>query len=391
MTSPATPHRLSVAILNWRDTGHPEGGGSERYIETVAAGLAAAGHDVTLFCSAYAGAPAEETRAGVRYVRAGGKLGVYLQALRALATGRLGRPDVVIDVQNGLPFWSRLATRAPVVVLVHHVHREQWRVIYGRAMAAIGWWLESKLAPRVYRRSQYVAVSEITRNELASLGVERARSTVIHNGTPPPPATTSGREATPRICVLGRLVPHKRVEHVLEAATQLRSHWPKLRVAVVGDGWWAAELRTHAQRLGIDDVVEFCGYVDEQHKHEELARAWLLAAPSIKEGWGVVVVEAATHEVPTVGYRQAGGLAESVVHGETGILVEDFDGFVDAVDALLDDADLRQQMGRSAAERARSFHWDAAVEAWQRVLTDVVTRADRSSEPVGDGQPQLLP
>lgn len=370
MTPRPPPERLSIAILNWRDTGHPEGGGSERYIETIAAGLAAAGHRVTLFCAAYSGASAEEIRDGVRVVRAGGKLTVYLQALRALVAGRLGRPDVVVDVQNGLPFWSTLVARAPVVVLVHHVHREQWRVIYGRAMATVGWWLESKLAPRVYRRSRYVAVSEVTRAELAALGVDQRRCTVIHNGTAPPPPTTSGREPTPRVCVLGRLVPHKRVEHVLEATTHLLPRWPKLRVSIVGDGWWYRELRARASQLGLDQVVEFWGHVDEQRKHEELARAWLLAAPSIKEGWGLVVVEAATHELPTVGYRHAGGLAESVVDGETGILVDDFDGFVQALTALLADRHTRERMGRAAAAHSRTFHWDTAVKAWERLLIE---------------------
>lgn len=368
MASPTSRDRLSVVMLNWRDTTHPEGGGSERYVETVAAGLAAEGHDVTLFCAAHADAPPREVRDGVRIVRAGGKLTVYGQALFHLFSGRLGRPDVVVDVQNGLPFWSRLVSRAPIIVLVHHVHREQWRVIYGRTMAGIGWWLESRLAPRLYRRSQYVAVSEITRHELAALGVQRARCTVIHNGTAPPPATTSQREQTARICVLGRLVPHKRVEHVLAAAARLREHWPELRVAVVGDGWWRDELHRHVDRLGLAELVEFCGHVDEQRKHEELARAWLLAAPSIKEGWGLVVVEAATHLLPTVGYRNAGGLAESVIDGETGLLIDSFDEFVAAIGSLLKDYELRNRLGKAAAEHAAKFHWPATVAAWNHLV-----------------------
>ncbi len=371
MDSPASAGRLTVVMLNWRDTAHPEGGGSERYVETVAAGLAAEGHDVTLFCAAYHGAPRHEVRDGVRIVRAGGKLTVYLHALCRLLFRRLGRPDVIVDVQNGLPFWSRLVTRAPVVVLVHHVHREQWRVIYGRTMAAVGWWLESRLAPLVYRGCRYVAVSEITRLELAALGVERARCAVIHNGTASPPATASWPESAPRICVLGRLVPHKRVEHVLAAAARLRHRWPELRVAVVGDGWWHDELNRCVDRLGVADIVDFCGHVDEQRKHEELARAWLLAAPSIKEGWGLVVVEAATHLLPTVGYRYAGGLAESVIDGETGVLVDSFDEFVDAIESLLEDDELRQRLGTAAAEHAAKFSWAATVAAWDHLVRTV--------------------
>lgn len=365
--------RLSIALLNWRDTGHPEGGGSERYIEVVAAGLAAAGHSVTLFCAKYDGAPRLEFRDGYRIVRAGGKLTVYPRALQMLWSGRLGRPDVVVDVQNGLPFWSRLATRAPVVVLVHHLHREQWRVIYGRTLAALGWWLESRVAPRLYRRSRYVAVSDVTRAELNAIGVHRQRCTVIHNGTAEAPVTSAAREVTPRICVLGRLVPHKRIEHVLDATAQLLIRWPKLRVAIVGDGWWREHLFERAHVLGLGEVVEFLGHVDDQQKHDELARAWLLAAPSVKEGWGLVVVEAATHRVPTVGYRQAGGLAESVIDGETGLLADDYAGFVAAIEKLLDDPTLREQMGRSAERYAAKFSWTTTIEAWERLLTDVAS------------------
>ena len=119
-----------VVFLSWRDTRNPEGGGAERYLETIAAGLVERGARVTIFCAAHAAAPPEEMVSGIRFVRRGSKLSVYLEGMRALRRGDLGDPDVVVDVQNGLPFFSRLVTRKPVVVLVHHVHREQWPVVY---------------------------------------------------------------------------------------------------------------------------------------------------------------------------------------------------------------------------------------------------------------------
>ena len=368
---------LRVVMLNWRDTSHPEGGGSERYVENVAAGLAAAGHDVTVFCAAYPGGARHEWRDGYRIVRRGGKLTVYAHALRMLATGRLGRPDVVIDVQNGVPFWSRLAVRWPVVVLVHHGHREQWGVVYRRAVARFGWWLESWLAPRVYRRSRYVTVSEVTRAELTELGVERTRIDVVHNGTAPAPSTTATRSASPRICVLGRLVPHKQVEHALTAAARLRHDWPDLRVSVIGTGWWAQQLVEAAERLGVRDITEFLGHVDEQAKHDELARCWLMVAPSVKEGWGLVVVEGAQHELPAVGYRAAGGIAESIVDGRTGVLVDDLDELTRAVGDLLTDDARRHRLGRAAARRAGEFSWASTVHGWEKVLERVCAEGSR--------------
>ena len=354
-----TDRRRHVVLLNWRDTGNPEGGGSERYVETVAAGLAGHGVDVTLVCARYPGARPVETRDGVRVVRLGGKLSVYPRALALLAARRLGRVDAVVDVQNGVPFGSRLVTRSPVV-LVHHVHREQWPVVYGRFGARAGWWLESWLAPRLYRGCRYVAVSEVTKGELAGLGVDPAAITVVRNGTEPPPDTGAGPAADPLICVLGRLVPHKRVEHVLHAAAALRDRFPGLRVAVVGRGWWEQRLREAAAEAGVADIVDFHGFVSDAEKHRLLAASWVLAVPSLKEGWGLSVMEAAGHGVPAVAYASAGGLAESVVDGVTGVLVGDdagLPGFTNEIAALLADDRRRLAMGTAARVRAAGFSW----------------------------------
>ncbi|RBY87991.1 glycosyltransferase family 4 protein [Blastococcus sp. TF02A-30] len=357
---------IDVLFVNWRDASHPEGGGSERYVHRMAEGLAATGLRVTLFCAAHGRAPAEETVKGVRVVRRGGRLSVYP---RALAFVRRHRPALVVDVQNGLPFASTLATGAPVVNLVHHVHREQWPIVFGRLGGAVGWWLESRIAPRLYRRSRYVTVSGATAAELTTLGVDAERITIVPNGIEPAPAVAVLRSATPRLVVLGRLVPHKRVEHALEVVSRLRPRWPGIRLSVVGEGWWHEELQAAAERLGVTDVVEFHGFLDEQAKHEELARAWVHLCPSVKEGWGLVVSEAGHHEVPTVGYRSAGGLRESVLDGRSGVLVEDLDQFTAAVEGLLADGDARRTMGRAAARHAASFSWPASVAALAGVLS----------------------
>src|SRR5215218_1066520 len=297
-----------VLFLNWRDTTHPEGGGSEVFVERVAAGLAARGRPVTLFCAAHPGAPASERVGGIRVVRRGGRLTVYLHAWWAHLTGRLGRHDVVVDVQNGLPFFSALWCRRPLVVLVHHVHREQWRVVLPPLQARVGWWVESRLAPRLYRRARYVAVSEATRRELVGLGVRPEAVTVVHNGMAAPgPAAAAARTPFPSVCVLGRLVPHKRIELALEAAARIRPHLPGLRVRVVGQGWWEPRLREAVDRLGLQDAVELLGWVDEETKRRVLASSWVLAMPSLKEGWGLAVLEAAAAGTPTVAFRAAGG------------------------------------------------------------------------------------
>jgi Glycosyl transferases group 1 len=136
----------------------------------------------------------------------------------------------------------------------------------------------------------------------------------------------------------------------------------------VGEGWWEDQLRAAAAALGISDCVDFHGYVDERTKHELLARSWVHLCPSVKEGWGLVVSEAGGQQVPTVGYRSAGGLRESVLEGRTGLLVDDLDGFTEAVDGLLRDDAARTAMGRAASEYTASLTWPASVSAFADVL-----------------------
>lgn len=361
-----------VVFFSWRDTRNPEGGGAERYLEKMAEGLAERGAQVTILCAAHAAAPPDETLNGVRYVRRGGKMTVYREGVSALLRREFGRVDVVVDVQNGLPFFTRAATRKPVVVLVHHVHREQWPVVYPGATGRVGWWIEHSLAPRLYRRCQYIAVSRATRGELQELGVGRDRIAVVHNGTDPVIPVGLGKSAHPMIAVVGRLVPHKQVEHAIDAALALRGTHTDLRLHVVGSGWWEAELHEYAAARGAGDTVVFEGQVDERRKHEIYEQAWLLALPSLKEGWGLVIGEAGMHRTPAVAYRSAGGTRESIAHGRSGVLVEDSTDFTTALGRLLSDHAERDRLGEGALAMSHDFTWQHAQESFAHVLASAL-------------------
>jgi len=369
----------SVLLLCWRDTGHPQGGGSETYLQRIGALLAESGIDVTLRTAHYDGAPRSEVIDRVRISRGGGHYTVYIWAGLAMVAARLGlgplrhsRPDVVIDSQNGLPFLARLAFGRRVVVLVHHCHRDQWPVA-GRFLARFGWFVESRLSPWLHRNNQYVTVSLPSARDLTDLGIDPARVAVVRNGLDeaPPDTLTGQRSATPRAVVLSRLVPHKRIEDALDAVAVLRARMPDLHLDVIGGGWWQDRLVRHAERLGIADAVTFHGHVDDITKHAVVQRCWVHVLPSAKEGWGLAVIEAAQHGVPTIGYRSSGGLNDSVVDGVTGLLVDDYDALVQRLEQLLGDAVLRAELGDKAAARSQEFSWPQSAAAMSSVLETV--------------------
>lgn len=209
--------------------------------------------------------------------------------------------------------------------------------------------------------------------DLTELGVDPQRIAVVRNGLDDAPAASlaAPRSAVPRVAVLSRLVPHKQIEDALDAVAALRPRIPDLHLDVVGDGWWRRRLIDHAQALGISDAVTFHGHVDDVTKHLVVQRAWVHVLPSRKEGWGLAVLEAAQHAVPTVGYRSSGGLNDSIVDGVTGILVDDSTELIQRLDELLSDPVLREELGRKAQARTAEFSWRQSAVGMHAVLAAV--------------------
>lgn len=349
---------MKILLLCWRDTTHPQGGGSERYLEHVARYLSDRGHEVIYRTAAHTDCRRKSVRDGITFYRGGGKLGVYPRAAIMMLLGRCGigslkDVDVVVDTQNGIPFFGQFFSGKPTVLLTHHCHREQWPVA-GKLLASLGWFLESRISPRVHRNTQVVTVSAPSKQDLVSLGFPPDNITIIHNGVDPIPTTLPQLEDDGRIHVvtLSRLVPHKQIEHAIDAVRGLPDN---VVLDIIGSGWWEDKLRDY---IGADPRITLHGQVTEDYKHALLARAAVHLMPSRKEGWGLAVVEAAQHRVPTVGYASAGGLRDSIDDGVTGLLVSDPIELQAALQRLLIDDDFRAALGSAAQLKAQDYSWE---------------------------------
>lgn len=347
---------MRILFLSWRDLSHPQAGGSEYVVDRLARGLAEAGHEVALVC----GGPVGDHPYPV--FDAGGTYSQYLR-LPFVARRRFPRPDVVVDVENGIPYFSPLWQRAPAICLVHHVHVDQWRMYFPASLAWVGRFLERRVMPRVYRRSRWVAVSQSTATDLEAIGIDRGRIDTIEMGSDPVEVTAE-QSATPLFVALGRLVPHKRIDRLLELWERVRESTGG-RLVIVGDGPEADALRAAA-----GPGVEFTGAVDEATKQRWLSEAWLLVHPAAHEGWGTVIMEAAALGTPTVAY-DVRGVRDSVLAGETGVLAADEDEFVAAWIGLAADGGERDRLSAAAQARARGFTWERAVAQLDRLVHEV--------------------
>jgi len=291
---------MRILVLTWRDLAHEAAGGAEVYTEQVTRRWAAAGHDVTLFAAAVPGRPAEEMVDGYRVVRRGGRLTVYRAARTWYAENGHGQFDVVIDMVNTVPFRAhQWITDTPVIAFFHQTAEKCWHFNAPLPVAMLGRYVLEPRWIKAYRDRTVMVVSQSTADALARFGVQN--TVILPEGFEPVPVPAVVKEDKPTIVWCARLVPYKRPQDVVEAARIARAQVPDLQVWIMGGGPMLEDLRKSAPA-----GVEILGRVDETEKNERMARAHVHVATSAREGWGLVVSEAAALGTPTIAYNTPG-------------------------------------------------------------------------------------
>lgn len=357
---------MKILFLAWRDLANPLAGGSEVLIDRLATGLIERGHDVTLV----AGGPVGER--AYRVVDAGGRYGQYLRA-PAIVEREFRDVDLVVDVANGMSYMTPLWRRRPSVCFVNHVHTDQWRLWFNPAVAAVGRTLEHSLTPRLYRNRLFIAVSPSTAEALEGIGVDPSCIRIVPNGVDLV-APAAAKSAEPLFVTLGRLVPHKRIDMLLPIWDRVRDEVGG-RLVVVGDGPELGRLQSLA-----GPGVEFAGHVTEADKQRLLAQAWLLVHPSMLEGWGLVITEAAAAGTPSLAFN-APGVRDSIAHGESGVLATDEDDLAAQWIDLATDWRRRNELALGARRRAAEFSWDATIDRFLEVADEAVVRSAVRTRP----------
>lgn len=297
---------MRILIFNWKDLAHPAAGGAEVFTEQVGRSLVGRGHSVTLFAAAVEDRPERELVDGVEIVRRGGRLGVYRAAQRFWAQQPQGSYDVVIDGINTRPFLCpRWIKDIPVVAVIYQLAREIWSYETPFPVSVLGryvlepWWL------RTYRHVPAMTISATSAESLVRHHHWRDL-TVVPMGSTPHPVPQVPKERDPTVVFLGRLVAMKRPEDAVEAFQLLAQRFPSARLWMIGEGPLLARLHKDGP-----PGVAFLGRLDRDAVLDRLARAHVLVAPSVREGWGLNVSEAAACGTPSIAYAVS-GLIDSV-------------------------------------------------------------------------------
>jgi glycosyltransferase involved in cell wall biosynthesis len=370
---------VRILAVNWLDLENPQAGGAEIHFFEIFGRLVQRGHEVTLICSGWTGADASRNIDGVEVRRFGGR-----HSFALLGRGAVRRVlsqcsyDVVVEDINKLPLYLATMTRRPCYVIVPHLFGT---TAFREATLPIATlvWLAERPIPRVYRRAAFHAISDSTREDLIRRGVPAPSVRVIFPGVDADwfrPDETVPRFEVPTFVYVGRLKRYKGVDTVLQAVALLREEGLDVRLQIAGKGDDQSRLEQIASDLDLGGSVSFLGFVTEAEKRTLLRRAWALVFPSVKEGWGIANVEASACGTPTIASNSP-GLRESVVDGETGILVPHRDrrALADAMKRISSGPETVAAFGRSGRHFAESLSWDSATEQTEAHIQETINGA----------------
>jgi len=347
---------MRFLMLNWRDPANPKSGGAERVSLAYLEGLRERGHEVSWFANDFPGCKSEEEISGIQIVRGGGSGTSVLMARRWY---RQQQPfDLVIDQHHGIPWFAPWWSKTNCVAYIHEVLGPIWDAFYSWPVSAFGRWQE-RWTHWLYRNVPFWTPSESTKKALHANGVRNV--TVFHNGTDATPLPTLENKPLNqplRLIVVCRLAPNKRVDHAIEITRILLQRGFPVHLTIVGSGESATQLRQGANRPELAAHITFTGQLSEEQKNAALRAAHLLLHTSVREGWGLNVIEANAMGTPAVVYP-VGGLVDSTLHNETGIVspAETPQSLAECLVQLIKSPEEYERLRLNAWERAKKLQW----------------------------------
>ncbi len=363
---------MRLLVVNWQDRENPLAGGAEIHLHEIFGRLAARGHDVTLLCGGWSGAPPRATLDGIDVHRVGTRHTFPFFARRHYERHLAGTFEILVEDVNKVPLYTPRWGAPHGMTLVPHLFGATAFREFSPPLAAAVWLAERPLG-RVYRRTPFEAISRSTADDLVRRGIPRASIEVIYPGIDtvaytPAPGT---RAQVPTFAYLGRLKHYKGVHLVIRAFSAMTHTDAVLEIAGAGD--YRPRLEALAASLDLGERVRFLGRISEPDKLALLRRSWALAFASPKEGWGITNLEAAACATPVVASNSP-GIRESVKDGETGFLVPhgDIGAMAAAMDRLAGDPALVESLGLQSRRFAETFTWERAADQTERHLTRIL-------------------
>ncbi len=371
--------RKRILFLSWRDIKAPKMGGAEIFTHEMIKRLDRERYEIIHFSPLFEGAQGEEVIDGIRYIRRGGILSVILEARNYYRENRESI-DYVVDQCNTHRFFSRFwVDEEKRIFFIHQLTREIWDMNTAFPINLIGKYTETPFL-RFSRRDPTITVSNSTKEDLVRVGFKPERVTILPEGidfTPWDRNNFLPKEEKPTFIYVGRYSNYKGIDKAVEAFGQIRSIYPEARLWVVGkkkekyieDVLRPIEERYSLSREGKVPDITYWGFVSEEKKLELMSRAHCLLFPSLREGWGLIITEAAAVGTPSIGFDSA-GIRDALNLGKAGYLCREnsVGELVYQMKQAIEEEENYKLMREAAYEFSLNFHWGNTKDHFDRFI-----------------------
>ncbi len=364
---------MKILLINWQDRKNPFSGGAEIHIHEIFGRIAKWGNKVTFLCSSFEGAKEKECVDGMNVIRRGKRCDFNFHVPSVTQMLSRNNYDIVIDNINKIPFFTPLYVKTPILAIAYHFFGS---VIYQETnpLSASYVYFSEMLVPKIYKKVVFSVLSESTKHDLKGIPEKNIHviSPAISPEFIPSPEKKSEK---PLIVHIGRIKKYKRLDVLLYAMKEIIEQIPDARLIVAGTGNYSPYLIRLSKKLGLENYVDFTGFVSEEKKIEFLQSAAVLVNPSSKEGWGITSIEANACGTPVIASNSP-GLRDSVIDGQTGFLVKhgNAEELSHRIIQVLRNNVLRDTLSKNAIEWASQFSWDNAAQKTLKLIQNIVAK-----------------
>ncbi len=369
---------MTILIYNWKDIKNPYVGGAEIITFEYARRLAQEGNQVTWFCRSFSGCLAEEQIDGVTVIRRGGDLSTYWEGYRYYAS-LAKKPELVIDMLNTIAWQTPLyaARQSKVVQYVNQLAKEVWAYEAKPPLSWLGRLLEP-IQLLTYKGCSVVTYASSTADDLVAWGYNRKKIKLFRLGLDHSRYIPGKKVSYPLFLQVCRMVAMKRPDLTVKAFAAVVKKHPEAKLALVGTGPFASTVDALIGSLQLEksvmrpdkDILFFKKVVGDQ-KIKLMQEAWCFVHPSVKEGWGMVITEAAACGTPSIATAVTGQV-DAIKDNQTGLLVSKNPTVEELTQAMLrviEDRALRENLSKEAIKWAAQFNWESSYQEFKKALT----------------------
>lgn len=365
--SQSSPQR--ILFLSWKDILHPAAGGAEIYTDALATHMAKT-HEVTYFTSRFPGSSKSEQHHGYIIIRKGNIVTTILYAWIYWHINIFRQSySLIVDQVHGVPFFTNFYIRRPQsITLIYEVAGVLWSRILpmnvGLLLDAL--WL------RMYKNRMFATISNSTQQELIAHHIPSHNIHILPLFVSQAYSVIPQKHSPIHIVILGRIAPVKRIEHAIEAFKILQRHIPTIKLIIAGkyESTYSEYSKKIERMIAHNPSITLIYNCSEEQKKDLLQQSHLLCMPSEKEGYGIVILEAAACGTPAVGYNVP-GIRDAIQHTITGMISmkETPEELATSMLDILTTPDRYQGFQRAAFAFAKQHDLSNTLKSWDAILT----------------------